>query len=149
MKKLSVSDYQALGEFRFQIRKFLHFSDLAITAAGLERAQYQLMLTIKGLPPELRPRIRDVANRMLIQHHSAVELVNRLEAAGYVRRERAEGDRREVLLALTPKGEKVLAELALHHHEELQDAAPALVSALRRVMTGKKAELKKAELMRA
>ena len=81
MKKLTMADYQALGEFRFQIRKFLHFSDLAITAAGLERAQYQLMLTIKGLPPELRPRIRDVANRMLIQHHSAVELVNRLEAA--------------------------------------------------------------------
>ena len=149
MKRLSVSDYQALGEFRFQIRKFLHFSDLAIAAAGLERAQYQLMLTIKGLPSDLRPRIRDVANRMLVQHHSAVELVNRLEAAGYVRRERAEDDRREVLLALTPKGEKVLAELALHHHEELQDAAPALVSALRRVTTGKKAELKKAELMRA
>jgi len=144
MKKLSVSDYQALGEFRFQIRKFLHFSDLAIAAAGLERAQYQLMLTIKGLPSDLRPRIRDVANRMLVQHHSAVELVNRLEAAGYVRRERAEDDRREVLLALTPKGEKVLAELALHHHEELQDAAPALVSALRRVTTGKKAELMRA-----
>lgn len=149
MKKLSMADYQALGEFRFQIRKFLHFSDLAIAAAGLERAQYQLMLTIKGLPSELRPRIRDVANRMLIQHHSAVELVNRLEAGGYIRRERAGDDRREVLLALTPKGEKVLAELALHHHEELQDAAPALVSALRRVMTGKKAELKKAELIRA
>jgi len=144
MKRLSVSDYQALGEFRFQIRKFLHFSDLAIAAAGLERAQYQLMLTIKGLPSGLRPRIRDVANRMLVQHHSAVELVNRLEAAGYVRRERAEDDRREVLLALTPKGEKVLAELALHHHEELQDAAPALVSALRRVTTGKKAELMRA-----
>ena len=141
MKKLSASDYQALAEFRFQIRKFLHFSDLAIAAAGLERAQYQLMLTIKGLPAELRPRIRDVANRMLIQHHSAVELVNRLEAGGFVRRERAGGDRREVLLALTPKGERVLAELALHHHEELLDAAPALVSALRRIMTGKKAEL--------
>ena len=144
MKKLSVSDYQALAEFRFQIRKFLHFSDLAIAAAGLERAQYQLMLTIKGLPPELRPRIRDVANRMLIQHHSAVELVNRLESGGFVRRERAEGDRREVLLALTPKGERVLAELALHHHQELQDAAPALVSALRHIMTGKKAELMRA-----
>jgi len=144
MKKLSASDYQALAEFRFQIRKFLHFSDLAIAAAGLERAQYQLMLTIKGLPAELRPRIRDVANRMLIQHHSAVELVNRLEAGGFVRRERAGGDRREVLLALTPKGERVLAELALHHHEELLDAAPALVSALRRIMTGKKAELMRA-----
>jgi DNA-binding MarR family transcriptional regulator len=62
-----------------------------------------------------------------------VELVNRLEAAGFVHRTRAEEDRREVLLALTPKGEKVLAELALHHHEELRSAAPELVAALRRV----------------
>src|SRR5579864_3055927 len=145
MKKLSVADYQALAEFRYQIRKFLHFSDSAIERAGLERSQYQLMLTIKGMPDGVRPRIRDIANRMLIQHHSAVELINRLEAGGYVRRQRAVDDRREVLLELTPKGERVLAELALHHHDELQDAAPALVAALRRVMTGKK----KVELMRA
>jgi DNA-binding MarR family transcriptional regulator len=144
MKKLTVTDYQALAEFRYQIRRFLHFSDLAVEQAGLERGQYQLMLTIKGLPAGMRPRIRDVANRMLIQHHSAVELVNRLEAGGYVRRERAEDDRREVLVELTSKGERVLAELALHHHEELQNAAPSLVAALRRVMTGKKAELMRA-----
>lgn len=141
MKKLTVTDYQALAEFRYQIRRFLHFSDEAVAGAELERGQYQLMLAIKGLPQGTRPRIRDIANRMLIQHHSAVELINRLEAGGYVRRERAEDDRREVLVQLTTKGERVLAELALHHHEELQDAAPALVAALRRVMTGKKAEL--------
>lgn len=128
-----MSDYQALAEFRYQIRKFLHFSDAAVEAAGLERAQYQLMLTIKGLPEGVRPRIRDVAERMLVQHHSAVELIDRLEAGGYVRRGRAQDDRREVLLALTAKGERVLGELALHHHEELQSAAPALVGALRRV----------------
>ena len=133
-----MADYQALAEFRFQIRKFLHFSDLAVQKAGLERGQYQLMLSIKGMPETLRPRIRDLANRMQIQHHSAVELVNRLEAGGYVRRERATDDRREVLLALTSKGEKVLAELALHHHEELLEAAPELVAALRLVMAGKK-----------
>jgi DNA-binding MarR family transcriptional regulator len=145
MKKLTMADYRAMAEFRFQIRKFLHFSDQAVEAAGLERAQYQLLLAIKGLPEGTRPRIRDIANRMLIQHHSAVELINRLEAGGYVRRQRAVDDRREVLLELSPKGERVLAELALHHHDELQDAAPALVAALRRVMTGKK----KVELMRA
>jgi DNA-binding MarR family transcriptional regulator len=138
MKKLTLADYRALAEFRFQIRKFLHFSEQKVQGAGLERGQYQLMLAIKGMPEELRPRIRDVANRMHIQHHSAVELINRLESGGYVRRERAEDDRREVLLALTPKGERVLAELALHHHEELQEAAPELVAALRRVMKGKK-----------
>jgi DNA-binding MarR family transcriptional regulator len=134
MKRLALSDYQALAEFRFQIRKFLHFSEKAVQASGLERGQYQLMLAIKGMPEGVRPRIRELADRMQIQHHSAVELVNRLEARGFVRRERAQDDRREVLLALTPKGEKVLAELAMHHHEELQSAAPGLVAALRKVM---------------
>jgi len=134
MKKLTVADYQALAEFRYQIRRFLHFSERAVKAAGLERGQYQLMLAVKGMPNGVRPRIRELANRMQILHHSAVELVNRLEAGGFVRRERAQDDRREVLLGLTPKGEKVLGELALHHHDELRSAGPALVGALRRVM---------------
>lgn len=138
MKKLTLADYQAMAEFRYQIRKFLHFSEQAVQGAGLERGQYQLMLAIKGMPDDLRPRIRDIANRMHIQHHSAVELINRLEAGGYVRRERTAEDKREVLLALTQKGEKVLEELALHHHMELQSSAPGLVAALRRVMIGKK-----------
>src|SRR6266568_9456214 len=137
MKKLSLSDYQALAEFRYQIRKFLRFSEHAVQSAGMERGQYQLMLTIKGIPEGVRPRIRELANRMHIQHHSAVELINRLEGGGYVRRERAQDDRREVLLALTPKGERVLGELALHHHEELRSAAPDLVAALRRLMPEK------------
>ncbi|MGP0019429.1 MAG: MarR family winged helix-turn-helix transcriptional regulator [Candidatus Sulfotelmatobacter sp.] len=139
MKKLTLSDYQALAEFRYQIRKFLHFSEQAVQGAGLERGQYQLMLAIKGMPEGVRPRIRELANRMQIQHHSAVELINRLEAGGFVRRERAREDRREVLLALTPKGDRVLEELALHHHDELSRAAPSLVAALRRLMPEKEA----------
>jgi DNA-binding MarR family transcriptional regulator len=138
MKKLSLSDYQALAEFRYQIRKFFRFSEQAVQAARLERGQYQLMLAIKGMPEGVRPRIRELANRMQIQHHSAVELINRLETGGYVRRDRAQDDRREVLLALTSKGERVLAELALHHHDELRRAAPDLVAALRRLMPGEK-----------
>jgi DNA-binding MarR family transcriptional regulator len=137
MKKLTLSDYQALAEFRYQIRKFLHFSEQAVQAAGLERGQYQLMLAIKGMPEGVRPRIRELADRMQIQHHSTVELINRLEAGGFVRRERARDDRREVLLALTQKGDRVLEELALHHHEELSQAAPSLVAALRRLMPAK------------
>jgi DNA-binding MarR family transcriptional regulator len=133
MKKLTLSDYEALAEFRFQIRKFLHFSEQAVKAAGLERGQYQLMLAIKGMPPGIRPRIRELANRMQIRHHSAVELINRLETGGYVRRERARDDRREVLLALTPKGERILEDLARHHHNELRTAAPTLVAALQRL----------------
>jgi DNA-binding MarR family transcriptional regulator len=134
MKRLTLADYQALAEFRYQIRRFLHFSEEAVQSAGLERGQYQMMLAIKGMPEGVRPRIRELADRMQIQHHSAVELINRLERGGYVSRERAQDDRREVLLALTPRGEKVLAELALHHHDELQSAAPALVAALKKVM---------------
>jgi len=134
MKKLTLPEYRALAEFRYQIRKFLRFSERAVGEAGLESGQYQLMLAIKVMPSGLRPRIRELANRMHIQHHSAVELVNRLEAGGHVRRERAHADRREVLLALTPKGEKVLGELAVHHHEELRSSAPGLVAALRRLM---------------
>src|SRR5580704_12198017 len=134
MRMLTLSDYQALAEFRYQIRRFLHFSERAVQAAGLERGQYQLMLAIKGMPEGVRPRIRELANRMQIRHHSAVELINRLEARGYVRRERAQDDRREVLLALTSKGERVLAELARHHQDELRSAAPTLVAALKRVM---------------
>ena len=133
MRKLSLADYQGLAEFRRQIRKFLRFSERAVRAAGMEPGQYQLMLAIKGIPEGVRPRIRELAQRMQVQHHSAVELVNRLEAGGYVRRERAKDDRREVLLELTPKGERVLGELALHHHEELRSAAPGLVAALRRL----------------
>ena len=134
MKKLTLSDYQALAEFRHQIRKFLHFSEQAVKAAGLERGQYQLMLAIKGMPAGVRPRIRELADQMQIRHHSAVELINRLESGGYVRRQRQQDDRREVLLALTPKGERVLEELALHHHDELRSAGPGLVAALRRLM---------------
>jgi DNA-binding MarR family transcriptional regulator len=140
MKKLTLNDYRALAEFRYQIRKFLHFSDQAVEAKGLERGQYQLMLAIKGAPAGERTRIRDVANRMQIQHHSAVELINRLERGGYVKRERGREDRREVLLTLTPKGERVLAELALHHRAELKSTGPKLVGALRRVTAGKREE---------
>ena len=135
-KPLILPDYHALAELRHQIRRFLHFSEEAARAAGLEPRQHQLMLALKGLPKGVRPRIGELAERLQIQHHSTVELVNRLEARGYVRRERAVEDRREVLLALTPKGERVLGELALHHHEELRSAGPGLVAALRRVMSG-------------
>jgi DNA-binding MarR family transcriptional regulator len=142
MKKLTLSDYQALAEFRYQIRRFLHFSEQVVKQAGLERGQYQLLLAIKGIPADVRPRIRELANRMQIRHHSTVELVNRLEAGGFVHRARAQDDRREVLLALTPKGEKVLNELALHHQDELRLSGPELVTALRRIMrAGNESEL--------
>src|SRR5215475_2086884 len=136
METLTLSDYEALAELRYQIRRFLSFSEQAARAAGLEPRQHQLMLGLKGLPHGKRPTIGELAERLQIQHHSAVELVNRLGASGYIRRGRGGEDRREVLLTLTPKGEKVLRKLSLHHRAELRTAGPALVKALRRTMQG-------------
>ena len=134
-KSLTSADYEALAELRYQIRRFLHFSEQAAREAGLE-PRHQLMLTLKGLPAGTRPRIGELAKRMQIQHHSAVELVNRLAASGCVRRHRGGEDRREVLLSMTPKGERMLRELSLHHKAELRMRGPALVAALKRAMRG-------------
>jgi DNA-binding MarR family transcriptional regulator len=133
-RALTSEDYKALAELRYQIRRFLHFSEQASRGAGLEPRQHQLMLALKGLPIGARPRIRELAERLQIRHHSAVELVNRLSAAGHVRRHRAGEDRREVLLSLTPSGEKVLRDLSLYHRAELQVQGPALISALKRTI---------------
>jgi DNA-binding MarR family transcriptional regulator len=135
-KKLTLDDYQSLAELRHQIRRFLHFSEKAAKTAGLEPRQHQLLLALKGLPEGVRPRIGELAERLHIQHHSAVELVNRLAGRGFVRRRRGGQDRREVLLSLTPKGERVLRELSIYHRQELRNAGPALVAALRRAMGG-------------
>lgn len=142
-RSLTLVDYQSMAELRYQIRRFLHFSEQVAREAGLEPRQHQLMLALKGLPKGVRPRIGELAERLQIQHHSTVELVNRLAAGGYVRRQRGGQDRREVLLSLTPKGEKVLQELGLHHWEELRTAGPALIAALTQV--GKRLRARKAK----
>jgi DNA-binding MarR family transcriptional regulator len=134
--RLTSRDYRSLAELRHQIRLFAHFSEQAVRSAGLNPTQHQFMLALKGLPPHLRPSIGELAKRLQIQHHSTVELVNRLARRGYVQRHRGHKDRREVLLALTVKGEKVLGELSVHHRTELRKAGPALIGALRSVIRG-------------
>ncbi len=129
-----------LAELRYQIRRFLRFSEEAARKAGVEPQQHQLMLALKGLPRLVRPRIGELAERMQIHHHSAVELANRLAGGGYVRR-RGGRDRREVLLSLTAKGEKLLRQLSLHHKSELRTQGPVLVAALKRAMRGGKSSV--------
>jgi DNA-binding MarR family transcriptional regulator len=133
-RTLDLSDYQALAELRHQVRLFLHFSEQAARKMGLEPQQHQLMLALKGLPMGMRPTIGTLAERLQIQHHSTVELVNRLSSGGLVRRSRAGEDRRQVFLGLTPKGEKVLRELSMGHKAELRTQGPALVAALEQAM---------------
>lgn len=124
-------DYHSLAEFRYQIRRFLHFSEQAVRAAGLEPQQHQLLLALRGLAASNEPAsIRALAERMQIQHHSAVELVDRLVDRCFVSRSRAPSDRRQVLIRLTPRGEAELEKLAVCHLEELQKNGPALVAAL-------------------
>lgn len=131
---LTPKDYESLADLRYHIRRFLHFSELAVRGLGLEPRQHQLMLALKGLPRGTRPRIGELAERLQIRHHSTVELVNRLATHGYVQRQKGAQDRREVLLTLTYKGERVLRELSLHHRAELRKGGPALYGALGRVM---------------
>jgi DNA-binding MarR family transcriptional regulator len=142
-KILTPRDFECLAEFRHQIRRFLRFSERAARDAGLEPRQHQLLLAVKGLPLNVRPRIAEVAERLQIHHHSAVELVNRLEARGFIRRERGSEDRREVMLQLTPKGERVLRELSLHHREELRSQGPALLEILQQLVADSRATARK------
>jgi len=136
--EISLQDYRATAEFRYQIRRFLRASEQIAREYGLNPQQYQLMLALKGLPDDHAATIGEVAERLQIQHHSTVELADRLSAKGLIRRKRDNQDRRQVLLELTSKGEKTIRELALHHREELRSTGPELVAALKSVLSGTK-----------
>ena len=131
------SQIQRLAEFRFQLRRFLHFSNAMAESAGLRPQQYQLLQCIHGMPDELEASIANVAARMLLKHNSAVELVDRTMEQGYLRRKTDVTDHRRVLLRLTAEGERVLASLAEYHLQELEQAGPELIRALRRVVLQK------------
>ncbi len=132
-EQIDPSDYQALAEFRYQIRRFVRFSEDAARNAGLQPQQHQLMLAIKGRPSDGATRIAYLAERLQIQHHSTVELIDRLVKKGMLKRARGSEDRREVHVELTAKGERVLDELTRYTRAEIRTAAPALVVTLRKL----------------
>jgi DNA-binding MarR family transcriptional regulator len=125
---------RSLEEFRYRIRHFLAFSREAARAAGLEPQQHQMLLVLAGRPGGKPANVRQLAERLLLRHNSAVELVNRLEKRGLVRRTPGAEDRREVRVQITGKGSRVLQRLSRHHLRELRNAGPELVQALRAVM---------------
>lgn len=127
-------DYRALAELRYQIRRFLRFSEQAARRAGIEPQQYQLLLAVKGLPEGRKPTIGELAERLQIQHNSTVELINRLVEHDLVERQRAEDDQRQVIVTLTSHGEQILRQQAFYHHTELQTIGPALVHSLEAIL---------------
>lgn len=135
LESITGSDFAALAEFRYQIRRFLHFSEQAARAEGIEPQQHQLLLAIKGLvESQQEPSIGLLAERMQLQHHSTGELVDRLAERGLVSRSRAREDRRQVLIRLTAHGEAELEKLTSCHLSELSTNGPALVKALEAVI---------------
>ncbi len=134
-----------MAELRYQIRRFLRFSETAARQAGIEPQQHQLMLAVRGLPENLKPTIGVLAERMQLQHHSTVELIDRLVDRGFLCRLRSTDDRRQVLVKLTHEGEKFLKSLSLHHLEELQTTGPTFVKILQNLIQQNEVRVSPAE----
>jgi DNA-binding MarR family transcriptional regulator len=138
MPRISLSDYRSLAAFRYEIRKFMAFSEQAAREAGIEPQQHQMLLAVRGLPDGVRPTIGAIAERLCVQHHTAVALVDKLEARALLRRQRSDVDRREVLLQLTEEGLELLRALSTLHRDQLQTVGPALLDALQAIISGRK-----------
>jgi DNA-binding MarR family transcriptional regulator len=126
--------YAVLEDFRYEIRRFLNFSEHAAREAGIEPQQHQAMLAIKSAPSERKATVGYLAERLQVQHHSAVELSDRLEERGLIRRSRSAVDRRQVFLTLTLRGERLLRALSESHRTELKTTGPKLLRTLQAVM---------------
>ena len=120
------AEYVRLLEFRDGLRRFLRWSEERAKEVGLTAPQHQLLLSIRGHAGD--PSVRDVAEHLLLRHHSAVELVDRAAAAGLVRRIADSGDQRVVRLQLTSEGESKLRQLSATHLEELSRLRPQFES---------------------
>ena len=123
-------NFEALADFRYAIRRYLNFSEKNARKAGLEPQKYQALLAIKGLGDLQSATIGVLAERLQIQHHSAVELMDRLEKRGMIRRHRSQSDRRKVVVELTKRGEAKLMRISMPHRNELQTAGRRLLRAL-------------------
>ena len=129
---LEPTQYQSLAGFRSALRQFLAFSEGATREAGVTPNQYQALLAIKTHPVGAM-MIRELAEQMLLQHHGAVQLVDRLAAAGLVERRNSATDGRSVLVTLTGRGGVLLERLAAAHIKELLKQEPLLAESLRRL----------------
>jgi len=135
-KKLSKAQYENLAAFRYALRQFLHFSEEQALQEGLKPQQHQALLAIKGFPGRDAVTVGELAERLQLRHHSAVELVDRLVDLKLVAREPSEVDRRQVHVRVTTQGEHILDKLSAMHEEQLRRIGPELRSLLQRLSNG-------------
>jgi DNA-binding MarR family transcriptional regulator len=134
IKRLSKRQHESLAAFRYALRRFLHFSEEAAQAAGLTPQKHQALLAIKGYPGRDCVTVGELAERLQIRHHSAVELVDRLSAESLVTRSTPPKDRRLVLVQLTRAGEEVLGQLSAAHTQQLKTLGPELIQTLNEII---------------
>jgi DNA-binding MarR family transcriptional regulator len=128
--RLAKKDYELLAEFRYALRKFFRFSEAAAAGHGVTPQQYQVLLAIEGFRGRDWVTIGELAEQMQLAHHSAVGLVDRMEALRLVRRTVSKVDRRRVHVSVTARGSKILERLYRAHREELKSVGPRLVALL-------------------
>jgi DNA-binding MarR family transcriptional regulator len=128
--KIAAADYRALAALRYRIRLFLREGDTAARRVGLKPQQYLLLLAVRGLPEGAEATVQTLAERLMLKHNSTVELIDRLETRGYLRRSQSPKDRRCVLVELLPRGEKLVERVARQRLTELRAGGVALANAL-------------------
>jgi DNA-binding MarR family transcriptional regulator len=116
---LAKAEFEALAEFRYQLRRFLRYSEEISRESGITPLQYQLMLQIKGFPGRDWATIGELAERLQAKHHGVVALISRCESLGLVQRQASASDMRRVEIRLTPEGERLASRLARLHRDEL------------------------------
>jgi DNA-binding MarR family transcriptional regulator len=126
LDELSQEDFASLLAFRTGLRRYLRWSETRVREAGLTPAQHQLLLAVKGHGPRAAPTVGELAGYLLLRHHSTVELIDRAERAGLVRRGRDTEDNRVIRVSLTAAADRILSELTRLHLAELQSLAPIL-----------------------
>lgn len=129
--RLSDADYVLLAEFRHELRLFLAFSEAEAKTVGLTPQQHQVLLAVRASADT--PTVGYLAERLVLRHHSVVELINRLEERGLLARTRSAEDGRQAHVSITSAGEQLLGQLTLAHRGELRRAAPNLLGVLQRL----------------
>jgi len=132
--ELSRREYETLAEFRYHLARFLRRRKDAARAEGLQAQQYELLLAVSGLPRATPPTIKEIAGQLCLEHHTVVELADRLEKRKLLVRDSSGVDRRVVLLRLTREGQSTLDRIVKFSFAQLCEEAPELIRTLRSIL---------------